>query len=219
MKILLATALLLSASLTASAQSDAPNAGFPFKDTSMLKPPAGARVAIYEFEDMECPLCAHDFSIVRGAVDHYKIPLVRHDYPLTEIHIWSFDAAVTARYIQDKISPALAETFRRDVFANQRTIASKDDLVNFTRKWFQSHGQNLPFVMDASGNCRAEVKSDRALGDRVGVHATPCIFVVTQSKWVHVADISQLYQTIDLALAQTSAPTPAPRRHVDTAHP
>ena len=58
MKILLATALLLSASLIASAQSDAPNAGFPFKDTSMLKPPAGARVAIYEFEDMECPLCA-----------------------------------------------------------------------------------------------------------------------------------------------------------------
>jgi protein-disulfide isomerase len=220
MKSLVATALLLCASLTASAQSTtAPNAGYPFTDTSMLKPPAGAKVAIYEFEDMECPVCAHHAPIVHAAADHYKIPIMRHDFPLTEIHVWSFDAAVTARYIQDKISPKLADDFRRDVFANQRLIASKDDLTNYTRRWFQSHGQSLPFVMDASGNCRNEVKSDRALGDRLNVRATPCIFVVTQSKWVHVNDINQLYHTIDLALAQTSAPAPAPRRRADPVHP
>ena len=219
MKRLLATALLLGAGFAALAQSNAPNAGFPFKDTSMLKPPAGAKVAIYEYEDLECPLCAHDFPIVRGAVEHYKIPFVRHDFPLTEIHIWSFDAAITARYLQDKVSPALAENFRRDVFASQRLIGSKDDLANFTRRWFQSHGQSLPFVMDASGNCKNEVKSDRALGDRIGIRATPCIFVVTQSKWVHVNDIDQLYRAIDLALAQTNVPAPAPRRRADPIHP
>src|ERR1700721_4594388 len=97
MKRLLATDLLLGIGYAASAQSNAPNAGFPFKDTSVLKPPAGAKVAIYEFEDLECPLCAHDFPIVRGAVEHYKIPFVRHDFPLTEILIWSFGAAATPR--------------------------------------------------------------------------------------------------------------------------
>jgi protein-disulfide isomerase len=186
-----------------------PNAGYPFQDTSMLKPPAGAKVAIYEFEDLECPACAHAAPIVHAAAAHYKIPIERHDYPWT-FHIWSFDAAVTARYLQDKVSPQLADDFRRDVFANQPRIESKDDLVRFTANWFQSNGQNLPFVMDASGACKLEVESDRALGDRVGVHSTPCIFVVTQSKWVAVTDLNQLDRAIDDALAQTTAASGSP---------
>ncbi|MDP9052349.1 MAG: DsbA family protein [Acidobacteriota bacterium] len=218
MKSLIATALLLSASLVAPAQSNAPNAGFPFKNMSLLKPPAGAKVAIFEFEDMECPVCAADAPIVRKAVADYKVPYVRRDFPLTEIHIWSFDAAVTARYLQDKISPTLAEQFRRDVFANQNRIENKDDLARFTRTWFASHNQNLPFVMDASGACRAEVKSDRAFGDNLNIHATPCVFVVTQNKWVHVENMSQLYQTIDQAIAETRAPATTPRRRTP-AHP
>ncbi len=146
MKRFVATAALLCSVLFAQAQTKAQpeNAGFPFKNTSILKPPAGAKVAIYEFEDMECPSCAADAPIVRKAVVDYKIPYARHDFPLTEIHIWSFDAAVTARYIQDRISPELAEVFRRDVFANQRYIDSKDDLARFTRSWFQAHNQICP---------------------------------------------------------------------------
>jgi protein-disulfide isomerase len=175
------------------------NAGFPYQDTSMLKPPAGARVAIYEFEDLECPACAHASPIVHAAAARYKIPIERHDYPWY-FHVWSFDAAVTARYIQDKLSPQLADNFRQEVFASQTIIVSKDDLARFTAKWFKSHGQTLPFVMDASGACRNEVETDRALGDRLGVHSTPCIFVVTQSRWVPVADINQLDSIIDGAL-------------------
>jgi protein-disulfide isomerase len=176
-----------------------------FQDTSMLKPPAGAKVAIYEFDDLECPACAHALPIVHAAVERYKIPLVHRDYPLTEIHVWSFDAAVTARYLQDKVSPALADDFRRDVFANQNGISSKDDLARFTSGWFQAHRVSLPFVMDAA--CQNEVKADRALGDRLGVatHGTPCIFVVTQESWVEVTDLNQLYRMIDTAIAQTSA--------------
>jgi protein-disulfide isomerase len=64
---------------------------------SALKPPAGAKVAIVEFDDLECPSCAHAVPIIEKAAAQYKIPVVHHDYPLTEIHVWSFDAAVTAR--------------------------------------------------------------------------------------------------------------------------
>jgi protein-disulfide isomerase len=109
-----------------------PNDGFPFHDTSILKPPAGAKVAIYEFEDLECPACAQAFPLVHAAAAQYKVPLVRRDYPWP-FHAWSFDAAVTARYIEDTISPSLADTFRGDVFANQASIASKEDLDRFTR--------------------------------------------------------------------------------------
>jgi protein-disulfide isomerase len=180
------------------------NAGFPFQDTSILKPPVGAKVAVFEFEDLECPACAHAYPLVRAALDRYHIPLVRRDYPWS-FHVWSFDAAVTARYIEDNLSPRLAEMFRGDVFLNQARIASKDDLTAFTRAWFQSHGRAMPFVMDASGACRNEVESDRALGNRLGVHSTPCIIVVTEKKWIPVADVRQLDRVIEMAFAQTAA--------------
>src|SRR5580692_10518098 len=139
-RIVLAAALLLA--IPASLSALPPTA---FRDTSMLRAPAGSRVAIYEFEDLECPACARAFPIVHAAIDKYKIPLLRHDFPL-QMHIWSFDAAVNARYMQDKISPQFAEDYRRTVFANQTSIATKDDLNAFTQKFFKSHGHEMPFV-------------------------------------------------------------------------
>jgi protein-disulfide isomerase len=221
MKRLLAAAFLVCSVGLAQSQTTVPandpsgNAardGFPFRNTSLLKPPTGAKVAVYEFEDMECPHCAADFAAVRAAAVHYKVAYVRRDFPLTEIHDWSFNAAVTARYIQNNLSPALAEQFRHDVFANQVRIANRDDLARFTRQWFDSHRQNLPFVLDASGDCRAQVRADRAFGDKLGVHGTPCLFVVTQKRWVLVTDVAQLNHTIDIALAETASPALTLRR-------
>ena len=172
----------------------------PYKDTSLLKPPAGARVAIYDFEDLECPACSHAFPIVHAAVERFHIPLVRHDFPL-QMHVWSRDAAITARYLQDKVSPQTAEQFRGDVFKSQANISSKDDLQSFTRKWFESHKLQVPFVMDPSGRFAAEVQADQTLGDRVGLQHTPTVFVVYAKGWVEVLDITQLYSVIDNALA------------------
>jgi protein-disulfide isomerase len=202
-RILLAAALLLSlpVSVPALAQS--------FRDTSMLRAPVGAKVAIYEFEDLECPACAHAFPIVRAAVEKYKIPLIHRDFPL-RMHVWSFDAAVNARYMQDKISPQFAEDYRRAVFANQTGIATKDDLTAFTQKFFQTHGKTMPFVVDPNGLFTAEVKADQTLGERVRLTETPSIFIVTQKNYVQVKDVTQLYQMLDQAIAQTSS-APAAR--------
>ncbi len=239
MKVPVATSLLLCATLftaanlacaqtTLPANTGDPRTGYPFKAAaaaSILKPPAGARVALIEFEDMECPTCAADAPTVRTAVDHYKLPYLRHDYPLTEIHLWSFDAAVTARYLQDRVSPAAAEQFRLAVFAGQTGIVSKDDLATFTRRWFRAHNIAQPFVLDSTGACRNEVKADRALGDRLGEHGTPCVFVVTSKRWVIVTDVHQLYRAIDTAIAETASLTTAPaspsskRVAKPTAHP
>jgi protein-disulfide isomerase len=189
-----------------AAPQEAFNYGRPLKDTSMLKPPAGAKVAIFEFEDLECPACARAFPIVHAAAATYKVPVVRRDYPWS-FHIWSLDAAITARYLQDKVSAQLADEFRGDVFASQSRIASKDDLLAYTRAWFKSHNQILPFVIDATGACRTEVESDRALGDRLGVSSTPCIIVVTQTGFVPVAysNLGQLNQIVSDAVAKSSS--------------
>jgi len=207
---LLAAAVLAAATLTAGAQNSAPpGKGNTFRDTSMVKPPPGAKVAIYEFEDLECPACAHAFPIVHAAIERYHIPLVRHDFPL-KMHVWSFDAAVNARYLQDKVSPEKAEEYRRDVFASQTAIASKDDLDNYTRRWFQQHGVAMPFVMDPYGLLNQEVKSDYTLGERIGLTQTPTIFVVTNKGWTQIMDPNYLYQTIDAALAEAGPATKAP---------
>ncbi len=185
-----------------------PNEGETFKDTSMLKPPAGAKIAIFELEDLECPVCAHAFPIVHAAAAHYNIPIVRTTSRCS-MHIWSFDAAVWARYLQDKVSPKTADEYRGAVFAAQTGIASKDDMLNFTRKFFQSHGLQLPFVPDPTGQFKKEVEADRTLGEKLGVQYTPSIIVCTQQEWVHVTDISLLYQTIDELEAKVGAEAPA----------
>jgi protein-disulfide isomerase len=226
MKLLLATALLLFfvpaavlAQTTAPLNDpDAHRVGFPFKNMQLLKPPSGAKVAVYEFEDMECPHCAADYATIRSTVAARKLPYIRRDYPLTEIHLWSFDAAVTARYIQNNLSPTLAEQFRHDIFANQIRILNRDDLTRYTRRWFDSHKQNLPFVLDATGDCRVQVRNDRAFGDNLGIHGTPCLFVVTQKRWVLVMDVTQLNHTIDVALAEATPPALAPRRTAKPQH-
>ncbi len=73
-----------------------------------LRPPAGARVAIIEFEDLECPDCARANPLLKQAAEQYKIPWVRHDFPLPQ-HDWSFQAAVNARWF-DTIARSSAMT-------------------------------------------------------------------------------------------------------------
>ena len=210
---LLLAASAISFALPAAAQRIVPpNDPAPhFKDTSVLKLPAGERVALIEFEDLECPACAHAAPIIKTALEHYKIPYVRYDFPL-QMHIWSRDAAITARYLQDKVSPDAGETFRRDVFANQNSIASKDDLNNFTHRWFDAKHLQMPFVMDPSGRFAAEVQADQTLGERVGLLETPSIFVVDTKGWIQVRDITQLYSVIDNAMAESKA-APATSAH------
>ncbi|QMV18582.1 thioredoxin domain-containing protein [Granulicella sp. 5B5] len=175
-----------------------------FKDTSMLKPPPGARVAIIEWEDLECPACAHAFPLVHQAIAHYHIPLVRYDF-LIPGHMWSKQAAVYARYIQDKVSPDIATEYRREVFASQFRIASQDDLVKFTQQFFAAHGKQMPFVVDPTGELLKQVEADRNLGDKLGLNETPTIVIVTPKGWIQVKDVSDLYQAIDQAEAMAGS--------------
>lgn len=186
----------------AQAQGAAGGQGDPFRDTSMLKLPAGAKAAIFEMEDLECPACAHAAPIVHAAIEKYKIPYLRYDFPLSQ-HIWSRDAATTARYLQDKVSPELAAQYRLDVFAAQASINSKEDLQNFTLSWFKKHGKTAPFALGPDSVFGLEVTADQRLGERLGVQHTPTIIVIGPRGWVQVVDVSQLYAVIDNALAQS----------------
>jgi protein-disulfide isomerase len=219
-RILSATlALSLAAgvsALSAAAQTSLPpNQVTNFRDTSMLKPPAGAKVAVIEWEDLECPACAHAFPFVHAAVSHYKIPLVRYDF-LIPGHIWSHTAALYARWMQDKISLDVATDYRRQVFASQFRIASEDDLKQFTQQFLQSHGKQMPFVVDPTGQFEKEVQADVELGHKLGLAETPTIIVATPHHWIQVKDVSQLYAAIDQANADAAHETVTPAHRVAT---
>ena len=204
----LAAAALFVASAGTRAQFGVPSPGTQVHDPAALKPPAGARVALVEFADMECPDCGRANPLLKEAAAKYKIPLVRHDFPLA-MHAWSFFAAVNARWF-DTHSKALGDEYRDEVFANQSSIYNPGVLSQFTAKFAQSHGIALPFAIDPQGKLAADVKADSDLGRRTGIEHTPTVFIVTSnSKGAPFIEVQhpgqQLYTAIDQALADTAS--------------
>jgi protein-disulfide isomerase len=200
----LALALATLVATPAHAQFGAPDTT-PVHDASALKPPPGARVAIVEFYDLECPDCANANPLLKDAAAKYNIPWVRHDFPLP-MHNWSFQAAVNARFFDTK-SKTLGNDYRDTVFANQRSIETPDELQQFTQRFASSHGVALPFAIDPMGRLAQLVKDDRDLGQRIGIEHTPTIWIVTSAPgappYAEVVDRGRLFQMIDQAIAET----------------
>ena len=188
MKIRQLLPLLLLVSLTAFAE-DVPD---------VLRPPKGAQVALVVFEDLQCPDCRRAAPLVAQAGQTYKIPVVRHDFPLP-MHNWSFEAAVLARYF-DTHSKILGNAFRDSVFEHQLEI-TPDNLHGFAEKFAAEHKVDLPFVVDPMGKLAALVLADRDLGKSINLQHTPTIFVVSNKRagkpFVEVVDRTQLYALID----------------------
>jgi protein-disulfide isomerase len=199
---LLPAALLLLAP-AARAQFGAPPTT-TVHDATALRPPAGAKVAIIEFEDLECPDCANANPLLKEAAAKYGIPWIRHDFPLP-FHNWSFQAAVNARYLDTK-NQALGNEYRDYIFANQVSIETPAQLQQKTQAFADAHKVALPFAIDPMGKLSQEVKADYALGQKIGIEHTPTIWIVTNAAhaapFVEVVDRSKLYQLIDQAEAE-----------------
>jgi protein-disulfide isomerase len=182
---------ILAASLSASAQTVNP----------VLRPPKGAQVAIVVFEDLQCPDCRRAAPLVAEAGRTYKIPVVRHDFPLP-FHTWSYQAAVDARYF-DTHSKALGNEFRDYIFSSQLEVTPQN-LRGFAEKFAATHKIDLPFVVDPDGKLAALVNADKELGKEINIQHTPTLYVVSNKRsgkpFVEVVDRSQLYALIDAML-------------------
>ena len=176
--------------------------------TSALKPPPGQSVAIVEFVDLPCPDCANANALLKEAAKTYNIPIVRYDFPLPK-HNWSFDAAVIAKYFDSK-SKALGAAWRDYCFENQPAI-TPENLRSNAEKFAAQNKTSLPFVVDPDGKFAGEVKTDFAVGQRVGIEHTPTIYVVSNKAYgkpfVEVVDRSKLYSIIDEMKAQAGSAT------------
>ena len=168
-----------------------------------LRPPKGSQVAIVVFEDLQCPQCRRVAPILEQASKTYKIPLVRHDFPLP-MHNWSYDAAVMARFF-DGTSKELGDEFRDYIFSNQLEI-NPQNLRGYAEKFAAEHKVGLPFVIDPQGKFAAEVNADRDVGKAIKLEHTPTVYVVStlhpDRPYVEMKDPSQLYALIDAMMKE-----------------
>ena len=168
-----------------------------------LRPPKGARVAIVVFEDLQCPDCRRAAPLVEEAARTYKIPVVRHDFPLP-FHTWSYEAAIDARFF-DTHSKALGNEFRDYIFANQLEVTPQN-LRGFVEKFASAHKIELPFAVDPDGKLAALVNADKELGKAINLQHTPTLYVVSNKRsgkpFVEVVDRSQLYSLIDTMMKE-----------------
>src|SRR5258708_39337250 len=168
-----------------------------------LGPPKGATVAIVVFEDLQCPDCRRAAPLVEEASRTYKIPVVRHDFPLP-FHTWSYDAAIFARYF-DTRSKALGNEFRDYIFSNQLEVTPQN-LRGFAEKFASEHKAELPFVVDPEGKLASLINADKELGKAIQINHTPTLYVVSNKRsgkpFVEVVDRSQLYALIDAMLKE-----------------
>jgi hypothetical protein len=198
------TAVLVLVAPFFSAAQFGPPASTNVLDASPLKPPPGARVAIFEFADLECPACARANPLLKQAAAQYKIPWLRHDF-LIPGHVWSLQAAVNARWFDTQVK-GLGDEYRDQAFANQQYIETRADLDRFTEKFAQFCKVSLPFSMDPQNKLMDAVQADVALGKRIGIVRTPTIFIVVNTaggpRYFESRDPDHdLYQTIDQAMA------------------
>lgn len=171
---------------------------------TILRPPAGAKVALVEFADLECPDCARAAPLLEEAAKTYKIPVVVYDFPLPQ-HPWAFDGSVYAHYFGSK-SPALEWKFRLYIYANQSAI-TQQNLRTYVDKFAAANKTVVPFVIDPQGKLADAVRAAKDKGMAVNITHTPTIYVVTAktsgTPFEEVVNRNDLFSMIDQAIDQT----------------
>ncbi len=131
-----------------------------------------AGVTIIEFTDHECPSCAVHFSVIEEVVKEYgnRVKWVVREFPLTQ-HVNAFKAAEIAEGAREQ---GKYFEYVKLVYANQRTLS--------TEKLFEyavQAGVDRKKLDEglASGRYTEEVKKDIQEGNRIGVNATPSIYI------------------------------------------
>jgi protein-disulfide isomerase len=200
MKTRIALALVLMTAISGSALA---------QDTSVLRPPKGAKVAIIAFEDLQCPDCADAEPLLQDAAATYKVAIVRHDFPLYQ-HAWAFEAHVIAAYL-DTRSPALGEEFRHWVYENQKSI-NRTNLRGMAERFADEHKITLPAAIDPTGKLAARVQADYQLGQELNIQHTPTLYVVSETQrsepFIEGADRGQLFEVIEQMKKHAESATP-----------
>lgn len=190
-------------------------------DGSSLQPPAGARVAVVIFEDLECPSCAAAYPVVWQTANASHVPVVLHDFPLKK-HPWAFQAALYGRFFDSKNTKTknVGNDFRAFIYENQSQI-TPDNLRQYAQKFADENRIALPLAIDPQGKLKSDIQADLALGDKCKLEHTPTIFVVAggsaSPSFFEVTNLENLPAIIQSMQKNAGpAPSPSPARRAAT---
>ena len=147
-----------------------------------------AKVTVVNFDDFECPFCARMHTTLMSEIlPEYKdkIKIVYKDYPLSQIHPWADHAANNANCLAAQ-SPAAYWQLADYLHGNQHAIptsrgepqAAFNALDQQTLEIGKKNGVDAT-KLQACIKAQSDtiVKGSVAEGDKLGVSATPTVFV------------------------------------------
>ena len=181
-----------------------------------------AKVVIVNYDDFQCPFCSRMHqTLFPELMKAYgsQVKIVYKDYPLTQIHPWAMHAAVDANCLASQNNDAYWE-FADYAHANQKAISGEkrdikeeyDKLDQITQDIGKKHAVDLSQLSACiKKQDEAPVRASMAEGDKLGIDATPTMFVNGERLFGALPE-AELRNVIDRALrdaGQTPPTAPA----------
>jgi protein-disulfide isomerase len=176
-----------------------------------------AKVIAVNYDDFECPYCSRMHKqLFPTLFAEYgdRVLFIYKDYPLEEIHPWAVHAAVDANCLSAQSNDAYWD-FADYVHANQREIndqkgreaqnAALDKLVTQQGEKHRLDTAKLQACVKAQDE--KTVRASMKEGDKVGVSATPAMFV-NGAKVDGALPIEELRPIFDRALQDAGVAVP-----------
>jgi protein-disulfide isomerase len=178
-----------------------------------------AKVTIVNYDDFECPFCSRMHqTLFPDLMKTYgnQVNIIYKDYPLVSIHPWAMHAAVDANCLAEQSNDAYWD-FADYTHANQKAINGEKreikeeyaKLDQITEDVGKKHNLDMARV-DACVKKQDEstVKASMAEGDKLGVEATPTMFINGERVAGAMPD-PELRAVIDRALKDAGQTPPA----------
>ena len=146
-----------------------------------------AKVTVVNYDDFECPFCSRMHqTLFLGLFKEYgdRVLFIYKDYPLEEIHPWAVHAAVNANCLAAQNSDAYWD-YADYLHANQHAISGEKgrdgqnaELDKLATLQAQKHNLDVA-KLQACVKAQDEkaVRASMQEGEKVGVDATPTMFV------------------------------------------
>jgi protein-disulfide isomerase len=164
------------------------------------KGPASAAVTVVEFSDFQCPFCSRVVPALNETSKKYadKVRFVFRQFPLESIHPQARKAAEASLCARDQ---GKFWELHDEMFADQGGLAVDKLKEKATKVGLDA--AKFAECLDG-GKAAAEVTADLALGNSIGVNATPTAYV--NGRQVEGAiDLASLSKLIDEELAKAGS--------------
>jgi protein-disulfide isomerase len=169
---------------------------------------ATALVAVEEFADFQCPTCAEVHKTMKNVQAAYgsRIKFIYRNFPLTQIHKNSYDAAVAAEAAGQQ---GKFWDMQNQLFSNQTAWSNSTN----AREIFEGYAQNIgidveKFKTDMLGMAtKSRVDADIQRGRALNITSTPTVYINGVSVPFEQMNIDALKQLIDAQLQKTGTQT------------